>query len=155
MQSAENDGATFSNVADAITSVSSTILELSMMNSVDDFMKFYAYAEDKPLYVASETITNYLGQFVPTVGGKIASIMDDTVRKSYSSGDSGQLKEDADYFVQALLKKIPGARETLPAAVDLWGNEVSNGDPLLRAIMNTCLLYTSYGIGQKKFCPPL
>lgn len=137
MQSAENDGATFSNVADAITSVSSTILELSMMNSVDDFMKFYAYAEDKPLYVASETITNYLGQFVPTVGGKIASIMDDTVRKSYSSGDSGQLKEDADYFVQALLKKIPGARETLPAAVDLWGNEVSNGDPLLRAIMNT------------------
>lgn len=137
MQSAENDGATFSNVADAIKSVSSTILELSMMNSVDDFMKFYAYAEDKPLYVASETITNYLGQFVPTVGGKIASIMDDTVRKSYSSGDSGQLKEDADYFVQALLKKIPGARETLPAAVDLWGNEVSNGDPLLRAIMNT------------------
>ena len=137
MQSAENDGATFSNVADAITSVSSTILELSMMNSVDDFMKFYAYAEDKPLYVASETITNYLGQFVPTVGGKIASIMDDTVRKSYSSGDSGQLKEDADYFVQALLKKIPGARETLPATVDLWGNEVSNGDPLLRAIMNT------------------
>lgn len=127
MESIQDEGGTFEEVMDALTQVSGVILEMSMMSSLDDFMEYYAYAENKPLYVLDSIASDYLGQFVPTLGGRIASVLDDTVRSSYSESGAGQLESDTDYFLQSILRKIPGAREQMQPSVDLWGNEVSNG----------------------------
>lgn len=134
MESIQNEGGTFEEVMDALTQVSGVLLEMSMMSSLDDFMEYYAYAENNPLYVLDSIASDYLGQFVPTLGGRIASAIDDTVRSSYSESGSGQLESDADYFLQSILRKIPGAREQIQPSIDLWGNEVSNGSVLERLL---------------------
>ena len=127
MESIENEGGTFSALADAMTGISQVVLETSMMSSLDDFITYWSYADNKVTYALDSAVTDYLGQYVPTIGGKIASAFDDTVRSSYVEPGTGQVASDVDYFLQSILKKIPGARNQLQPDIDLWGNERTNG----------------------------
>lgn len=128
MESAGEGGSGFDAVMDAMGGISEVVLETSMLSSLNDLISNWSYADNKALYLLDRIATSYAGQYVPTVGGKIASAMDDTVRKSYVEKGTGQLASDLGYFSQSMEKKIPGARETLQPKVDLWGNEVSNGE---------------------------
>ena len=136
MESVENGGGTFSAVADSMRGIGEVVLETSMLSSLNDFISNWSYADDKFGYAISRTLSSYAGQYVPTVGGKIASAMDDTVRKSYVEKGTGQLASDLGYFAQSMEKKIPGARENLQPKVDLWGDEVSNGKVTDRLIQS-------------------
>lgn len=139
MESAGEGGSGFDAVMDAIGGISEVVLETSMLSSLNDLISNWSYADSKALYLLDRTATSYAGQYVPTVGGKIASAMDDTVRKSYMEKGTGQLASDMGYFAQSMEKKIPGARENLQPKVDLWGNEVSNGevgDRLLQSFLS-------------------
>ena len=139
MESAGEGGSSFDAVMDAIGGISEVVLETSMLSSLNDLISNWSYADNKALYLIDRTATSYAGQYVPTVGGKIASAMDDTVRKSYVEKGTGQLASDLGYFAQSIEKKIPGARENLQPKVDLWGNEVSNGkvgDRLLQSFLS-------------------
>lgn len=139
MESAEEGGSGFDAVMDAMGGISEVVLETSMLSSLNDLISNWSYADNKGLYLLDRTATSYAGQYVPTVGGKIASAMDGTVRKSYVEKGTGQLASDLGYFAQSMEKKIPGARETLQPKVDLWGNEVSNGevgDRLLQSFLS-------------------
>ena len=139
MESAGEGGSGFDAVMDAMGGISEVVLETSMLSSLNDLISNWSYADNKGLYLLDRTATSYAGQYVPTVGGKIASAMDGTVRKSYVEKGTGQLASDLGYFAQSMEKKIPGARETLQPKVDLWGNEVSNGevgDRLLQSFLS-------------------
>lgn len=127
MESVKEGGSGFDAVADAMGGISEVVLETSMLSSLNDLISNWSYADNKGLYLLDRTATSYAGQYVPTVGSKIASAMDDTVRKSYVEKGTGQVSSDAGYFLQSIMKKIPGARENLQPKIDLWGNEVSNG----------------------------
>ena len=127
MESVKEGGSGFDAVADAMGGISEVVLETSMLSSLNDLISNWSYADNKGLYLLDRTVTSYAGQYVPTVGGKIASAMDDTVRKSYVEKGTGQVASDAGYFMQSMMKKIPGARNALQPSIDLWGNEVSNG----------------------------
>lgn len=139
MESAGEGGSGFDAVMDALGGISEVVLETSMLSSLNDLISNWSYADSKALYLLDRTATSYAGQYVPTVGGKIASAMDGTVRKSYVEKGTGQLASDLGYFAQSMEKKIPGARENLQPKVDLWGNEVSNGkvgDRLLQSFLS-------------------
>ena len=139
MEAVQEGGNGFSAVADAMGGIGQVVLETSMLSSLNDFISNISYADDKFLYTIDSTISSYTSQYVPTVGGKIASAMDGTVRKSYVEKGTGQLASDLGYFAQSMEKKIPGARENLQPKVDLWGNEVSNGkvgDRLLQSFLS-------------------
>lgn len=139
MEAVQEGGNGFSAVADAMGGIGQVVLETSMLSSLNDFISNISYADDKFLYTIDSTVSSYASQYVPTIGGKIASAMDDTVRKSYVEKGTGQLSSDANYFLQSMEKKIPGARENLQPKVDLWGNEVSNGkvgDRLLQSFLS-------------------
>ena len=139
MEAVQEGGNGFSAVADAMGGIGQVVLETSMLSSLNDFISNISYADDKFLYTIDSTVSSYASQYVPTIGGKIASAMDDTVRKSYVEKGTGQLASDLGYFAQSMEKKIPGARETLQPKVDLWGNEVSNGkvgDRLLQSFLS-------------------
>lgn len=136
MESAGEGGSGFDAVMDAMGGISEVVLETSMLSSLNDLISNWSYADNKGLYLLDRTATSYAGQYVPTVGGKIASAMDGTVRKSYVEKGTGQLASDLGYFAQSMEKKIPGARETLHPKVDLWGNEVSNGEVGDRLLQN-------------------
>lgn len=136
MESAMDGGSTFEAVMDAMTGISDVVLETSMLSSLNDLISNWSYARNKVTYVIDRAASGYLGQYVPTAGGKIASLADDTVRKSYVETGTGQVASDVDYFLQGVEKKIPGARNTLQPKVDLWGEDVSNGTLLERVFKN-------------------
>ena len=136
MEAVKKGGNGFSAVADAMGGIGQVVLETSMLSSLNDFISNISYADDKFLYTIDSTVSSYASQYVPTIGGKIASAMDDTVRKSYVEKGTGQLASDANYFLQSMEKKIPGARQNLQPKVDLWGNEVSNGEITDRLIQS-------------------
>ena len=127
MESAQKGGGTFDAVADALLGMQDVVLETSMLSSLNDLIANISYADSPVLYIADKAISSYAGQYIPTIGSKVASVFDDTVRKSYVEKGAGQLSSDVNYFLQGAAKKVPGARNQLQPSIDLWGNEVSNG----------------------------
>lgn len=123
----EKGGGTFDAFADAIKNISSVVWETSMLSSLNDLVSYWSYADDPGAYLVSKAASSYAGQYIPTIGSKVASALDDTVRKSYVEEGTGQLSSDVNYFLQGAAKKVPGVRNQLQPSIDLWGNEVSNG----------------------------
>lgn len=136
MESIQNGGGTFSAVVDALFGTSDVVLETSMLSSLNDFLSNISYADNIPTYIIDRVLSSYGGQYVPTLGSKVASFADDTVRKSYVGKGTGQVASDADYFRQSVMKKVPGLRNKLQPSIDLWGNEISNGSVWERGIQS-------------------
>ncbi len=127
MKSVQNGGGTFVSLVDATKNIGSVIWETSMLSALNDLVSYWSYADDPGAYLISKAASSYAGQYIPTIGSKVASVFDDTVRKSYVEKGSGQVASDVNYFLQGAAKKVPGARNQLQPMVDMWGNEVSNG----------------------------
>lgn len=130
-------GMDFGGLMDAVSNIGDVVLETSMLSTFNDIIRNISYADNPMASAVGRVASSYASQFLPTVGGKIASALDDTVRKSYVESDTSQLERDAKYFGQTVLRKTPFAREAMQPSIDLWGEEVSNGDPLLRIIQNS------------------
>lgn len=126
-KSYEKGGGAFVSFVDAIKNIGSVIWETSMLSALNDLISYWSYADDPGAYLISKAASSYAGQYIPTVGSKVASVFDDTVRKSYVEEGSGQVASDVNYFLQGAGKKVPGVRNQLQPSIDLWGNEVSNG----------------------------
>jgi hypothetical protein len=127
MKSVQKGGGTFVSLVDATKNIGSVIWETSMLSALNDLISYWSYADDPGAYLISKAASSYAGQYIPTIGSKVASVFDDTVRKSYVEKGSGQVASDVNYFLQGAAKKVPGARNQLQPMVDMWGNEVSNG----------------------------
>lgn len=127
MKSVQKGGGTFVSLVDATKNIGSVIWETSMLSALNDLISYWSYADDPGAYLISKATSSYAGQYIPTIGSKVASVFDDTVRKSYVEKGSGQVASDVNYFLQGAAKKVPGARNQLQPMVDMWGNEVSNG----------------------------
>lgn len=127
MKSVQKGGGTFVSLVDATKNIGSVIWETSMLSALNDLISYWSYADDPGAYLISKAASSYAGQYIPTIGSKVASVFDDTVRKSYVEKGSGQVTSDVNYFLQGAAKKVPGARNQLQPMVDMWGNEVSNG----------------------------
>lgn len=130
-------GMDFGGLMDAVSNIGDVVLETSMLSTFNDIIRNISYADNPMASAVGRVVSSYASQFLPTVGGKIASALDDTVRKSYVESGTSQLERDAKYFGQTVLRKTPFAREAMQPSIDMWGEEVSNGDPLLRIIQNT------------------
>ena len=126
-KSHEKGGSTFDALVDSLLGMQDVVLETSMLSSLNDLISYWSYADNKVGYLLDRAASSYAGQYIPTIGSKVASTFDDTVRKSYVEKGSGQLSSDVNYFLQGAAKKVPGVRNQLQPMVDMWGNEVSNG----------------------------
>ena len=127
MESVRKGGSTFDALVDSLLGMQDVVLETSMLSSLNDLISYWSYADNKVGYLLDRAASSYAGQYIPTIGSKVASVFDDTVRKSYVEKGSGQVASDVNYFLQGAAKKVPGARNQLQPMVDMWGNEVSNG----------------------------
>lgn len=128
MESVADDKSLADALMDGLTGIGNVILETSMLSSLDSLMENYQYANSKSWYILTQPIISYLSQGVPTIGGKIANVLDDTARKAYVPKDTGEVSGDISYFWQSLMRKVPGGREALQPSIDVWGQEISNGD---------------------------
>ena len=127
MESVQKGGSTFDALVDSLLGMQDVVLETSMLSALNDLISYWSYADNKVGYLIDRAASSYAGQYIPTIGSKVASVFDDTVRKSYVEKGSGQVASDVNYFLQGAAKKAPGARNQLQPMVDMWGNEVSNG----------------------------
>lgn len=128
MESVADDKNLADALMDGLTGIGDVILETSMLSSLDSLLENYQYANSKPWYILTQPIISYLSQGVPTIGGKIANVLDDTARKAYVPKDTGEVSGDISYFWQSLMRKVPGGREALQPSIDAWGQEIGNGD---------------------------
>lgn len=126
-KSHEKGGSTFDALVDSLLGMQDVVLETSMLSSLNDLISYWSYADNKVGYLLDRAASSYAGQYIPAAGSKVASVFDDTVRKSYVEKGSGQVASDVNYFLQGAAKKVPGARNQLQPMADMWGNEVSNG----------------------------
>lgn len=119
----KDEGLTFANVAGGnLESAFQCVMDLPAMSQFQEIANGYKYskadttggkvAEAALRYGASQTTS-----FVPNVVSGVAQGVDGTVRDTYN-GDT--VWENS---LNAMKSKIPGLRETLPAALDNWGQE--------------------------------
>lgn len=119
----KDEGLTFANVAGGnLESAFQSVMDLPAMSQFQEIANGYKYskadttggkvAEAALRYGASQTTS-----FVPNVVSGVAQWVDGTVRDTYN-GDT--VWENS---LNAMKSKIPGLRETLPAALDNWGQE--------------------------------
>ena len=136
MESVRKGGGTFDALVDSLLGMQDVVLETSMLSSLNDLISYWSYADNKVGYLLDRAASSYAGQYIPTIGSKVASAFDDTVRKSYVEKGTGQLSSDVNYFLQGAAKKVPGVRNQLQPSIDLWGNEVSNGSAPERVLQS-------------------
>ena len=119
----KDEGLTFANVAGGnLESAFQSVMDLPAMSQFQEIANGYKYskadttggkvAEAALRYGASQTTS-----FVPNVVSGVAQGVDGTVRDTYN-GDT--VWENS---LNAMKSKLPGLRETLPAALDNWGQE--------------------------------
>lgn len=119
----KDEGLTFANVAGGnLESAFQSVMDLPAMSQFQEIANGYKYskadttggkvAEAALRYGASQATS-----FVPNVVSGVAQGVDGTVRDTYN-GDT--VWENS---LNAMKSKVPGLRETLPAALDNWGRE--------------------------------
>ena len=119
----KGEGLTFANVAGGnLESAFQSVMDLPAMSQFQEIANGYKYskadttggkvAEAALRYGASQATS-----FVPNVVSGVAQGVDGTVRDTYN-GDTVWENN-----LNAMKSKIPGLRETLPAALDNWGQE--------------------------------
>lgn len=119
----KDEGLTFANVAGGnLESAFQSVMDLPAMSQFQEIANGYKYSKAKTTggkvaeaamrYGASQTTS-----FVPNVVSGVAQGLDGTVRDTYN-GDTVWENN-----LNAMKSKIPGLRETLPAALDNWGQE--------------------------------
>lgn len=119
----KDEGLTFANVAVGnLESAFQSVMDLPAMSQFQEIANGYKYskAETKGGKVAEAALRYGASQttsFVPNVVSGVAQGVDGTVRDTYN-GDT--VWENS---LSAMKSKIPGLRETLPAALDNWGRE--------------------------------
>lgn len=119
----EDGKITFGDVTrENLSSIYQSVMDLPAMSQIQEIANGYKYskadttggkvAEATLRYGASQTTS-----FVPNVVSGVAQGVDGTVRDTYN-GDT--VWENS---LNAMKSKTPGLRETLPAALDNWGQE--------------------------------
>ena len=82
--------------------------------------------------VVENAFKSYFGQFLPTIGGQVNKIIDDTQRVTTASKNSKWRAGES--FARQQLNKIPGGSFLLEPKTDVWGREVKrDSNPAIRA----------------------
>ena len=122
------DEVSFATMADALSTISEPMLEMSMLQGLNAALSSGKYGADAA--IASFVTTNglsYLAQANPTILGQIARAVDETSRNAYyyDPNYKGFVKQGK-VFVDKQLAKVPFASKVLTSRIDLWGNKQEN-----------------------------
>ena len=117
-------------VSDALLNVlyagGDTLMDMTILSNLQDLLKGYG----SPTETVGETlIQGFAGQMTPSLFGAVARTLDGTVRTSYTGGGAW------DNAMAGIKAKLPGLSATLPASVNVKGEENRRVEPLpLRAL---------------------
>lgn len=122
-----NGGLGAGDLISAFASMADPIVETTMMSGVSDALSAAQYAEDdteRLTLAATNALTGYFTQGIPSFLGATARAIDNTRRTSYSdsTGAAGELE----YTVNSTRNKIPFLSDDAPEYRDAWGRTQEN-----------------------------
>ena len=116
-------------VSDTLAKTLDPLNEMSFMQGLTNALQSYGSGVDKVKGALESTAQNYVGQFFPTIFSQLASTLDDKKRSTKASNDSKY--KFGEQTVRSIMYKIPGLRQKLEVATDIWGNEKEQSDNII------------------------
>lgn len=116
------------DTADLIDTMFGTLnpmTDMSVLQSIERIITSIAYGGNAVKSATSTTFSSYLQQYIPTLLSQIAQTGDTKQRNTNTGGNVLEKTFDQIKY------KIPGARNTLPERLDVWGkaNKTANNFP--------------------------
>ena len=118
----ENKEWGFADICNALTNLSEPMFNLSMLSGLNDTLEAVSFADNKLTALGTESLSSYLGQFVPTVLGQMTRTIDTTQRRTYVDKNK-QIPKEVQYFIQRLMNKTPGLSYLNQPRLNQWGEE--------------------------------
>ena len=132
------DDFSFADVTSALSTVSEPLLELSVFSGVNSVIESAQYSESEALLaMGSDMITSYFMQALPTIGGQISRIVDESKREYYYVDKTSDVPKGLQRLIGQVSSKIPFASYLFETSVDEWGREETYGNVVERAFENT------------------
>lgn len=123
------------NIFNAMTTTMNPMTEMTMLSGLTSTLKSYANDPAQTLgNILINTGKSYVTQSVPTALGQAARSTDDKER-STSSTESNVFTKAIDSTKNQIMSKVPGLRQLLPVATDVWGNEAKSKNYIENAIL--------------------
>lgn len=114
----------FEDFLDALSKITDPVFEQSMLSGMDSILTTIQNSDDAGTgelltKMGVQIIGNYVGQYVPTVVGRVAASLDKNQRSTYLEPDGAWGPVQS--AVQGVQKKIPGLREDMAVTYGNWG----------------------------------
>lgn len=114
----------FEDFLDALSKITDPVFEQSMLSGMDSILTTIQNSGDAGTgellsKMGVQIIGNYVGQYVPTIVGRVAASLDKNQRSTYlePNGAWGPVQS----AVQSVQKKLPGLREDMAVTYGNWG----------------------------------
>ena len=122
-------------VVETLAQTLDPLSEMSFLSSLDSVLSSYDSGIQKFMGIFETAAQNYVTQFIPTLSSQIAATFDDTKRSTKVAADSNF--KFGDQLLNQIAYKIPGLRNALEPATDIWGKEIKQTENgVLRAAEN-------------------
>lgn len=131
----DNEDGMFTRLLSVLGTIADPVMELSVMQGVNSLLSSASYSDNSLLAIGQRAGSSFVSQFVPSILGAIARTADETRRTVYVDKNKPQ-DSQTQYFLQSIRNKVPGLSESGMPYLDVWGNEVSNGDTMMRFLSN-------------------
>lgn len=134
--SRDEDTSALEAVLQGIGHMADPMLEMSMLSGISGLLDSVAYYQGgNSLWpILATSVTNYIGQFVPSVLGAIERTAEDTRQSSYTDTDS-VVPDDLQYALSQVMNRLPGEYNQVDY-IDAWGRTESTGGVFERAATN-------------------
>lgn len=114
----------FEDFLDALSKITDPVFEQSMLNGMDSILTTIQNSDDAGTgelltKMGVQIIGNYVGQYVPTIVGRVAASLDKNQRSTYLEPDGAWSPVQS--AVQGVQKKLPGLREDMAVTYGNWG----------------------------------
>ena len=114
----------FEDFLDALSKITDPVFEQSMLSGMDSILTTIQNSGDAGTgellsKIGVQIIGNYVGQYVPTVVGRVAASLDKNQRSTYLEPDGAWGPVQS--AVQGVQKKLPGLREDMAVTYGNWG----------------------------------
>ena len=128
----------FADVVGALSTVTEPLLELSVFSGLNGVIESAQYSDSEALLaIGSDMITSYLMQGLPTIGGQLSRIVDQSKREYYYTDKNSVLPQGLQRLIGQASSKIPLASYLFQPAIDEWGREEKYGNITERVLENT------------------
>ena len=135
----KNDSANWlDGLLKALTSVTTPVLEMSMLQSVSDLINNIGYVDDASgMYkILSKSVTSYLTQYFPTILGQGERAFGETQRETTYVDRNSAVGSELQYMWGKIANKIPFYDFSQIPYIDAWGRTEETGNLFERMLNN-------------------